>query len=50
MEERITELEERIDRLEKAFKIYLDEEKKSLAFLRKIINRLQKMIEPWCKY
>ena len=49
MEERIAELEERIDRLEKAFKIYLDEEEKSLAFLRKIINRLQKMIEPWCK-
>ena len=44
MEKRVSDLEERVDRLEKAFKFYLQAEKKSLRFLRKIVSDFKKVI------
>lgn len=44
MEKRISDLEKRVDRLERAFKFYLDSQKKSLRFLHKIVSDFKKAI------
>ncbi len=43
MDKRISILEARVDRLEKAFKFYLQAEKKSLRFLRKIVSDFKRV-------
>lgn len=44
MDKRVSDLEKRVDRLEKAFKFYLNSQKKSLRFLHKIISDFKKAI------
>lgn len=44
MENRVSDLEKRVDRLEKAFRFYLQAEKKSLKFLHKIVSDFKRVI------
>ena len=44
MDDKVAELEKRVDRLEKAFKFYLNSQKKSLNFLRKAIDAFKRVI------
>lgn len=43
-EKRISELEKKVERLEKAFQYHLDEEEKSLRFLKRIVSDLKRII------
>lgn len=44
MEKRISDLEKRVDRLERSFKFYLNSQKKSLRFLQKIVSDIKRAI------
>lgn len=45
-EKRISELEKKVERLEKAFQLYLEREENALEFLKVIVNRFNKNLIP----